>query len=168
MPGFTDGLVANVYRRTADGRTLFCPWGNFGRAYIVPPDREAELTTFLRRFYVAFFISIALLVPVMHWWLLALTPVASGIVFYKFWSFSRTLAVDASPPPPPMRPADSFAAQARATGRVRLWILLLVAVAFVAIGIWMRSVGAPRSTLVIGFFGLCALVFAAQLITLRR
>lgn len=167
MPGITDALVANIYRRTSDGRTLFCPWGNLGRAYIVPPEREAELTTFLKRFYLAMFAIIVILAPVLHWWLLALTPILSGIIYYKFWSFSRTLTVDTSPPPPVSRTA-LFTNQARATGRLRLWLLLIMSLAFVAIGIWMRSTGAPQSTLVIVFFGLCAIVFAAQLIALSR
>jgi hypothetical protein len=96
----SDPIVANLYRRTSDGRTLFCPWGNFGRAYIVPPDREEELSSFVRRLYLVMLGTIPVAAVLLHWWAITLAPVFTGIWFYKYWSFSRTLEVDPSGPPP--------------------------------------------------------------------
>ena len=163
----TDPIVANVYRRTSDGRTLFCPWGNLGRAYVVPPEREAELTTYIRRLYLVMLGTIGILTPFLHWWMMALAPVFSGIWFYKYWSFARTLEVDPSPAPPFDR-RQAFMNHARATGVGRLWLMLIGALVFVAGGVWMRSEGNGEGLFVILFFGLCAVVFAVQLIMLSR
>ena len=167
MRRLTDPIVANIYRRTSDGRTLFCPWGNLGRAYIVPPEREQELTNFIRRLYLVMIGTIAILTPFLHWWTMALAPVFSGIWFFKYWSFSRTLAVDALPPPPLNR-KQAFMTHARATGVGRLWLMLIGALVFVAGGVWLRSEGNGEGLFVIVFFALCAVVFAVQLVMLAR
>ena len=165
MRGLTDPIVANLYRRTSDGRTLFCPWGNLGRAYVVPPEREKELTTFVRRLYITMIVTIGILTPFLHFWTLALTPVFIGAWYYKYWSFSRTLEVDPAGPPPFDR-QQAFVRSARASGAVRLWLFLILSLAFVATGVWMRSIGDRHATFVIVVFGLAAIVFAAQLIML--
>lgn len=167
MRGLADPFIANLYRRTSDGRTLFCPWGNFGRAYIVPPERKEELSSFVRRIYLVLIGTIPIAATFLHWWALALAPVFIGIWFYKYWSFSRTLEVDPSGPPPFNR-REALMRSARASGAGQLWLFLLISLLFGAGGVWVLAQGDREGILLIVLFGLGVVVFTAQLIMLGR
>jgi hypothetical protein len=163
----SDPIVANLYRRTSDGRTLFCPWGNFGRAYIVPPEREEELSSFVRRIYLVMIGTTPVAAILLHWWAIILAPVVIGIWFYKYWSFSRTLEVDPSGPPPFDR-RQAFMNAARASGAARLWFFLGISLAFTAGGVWVLTLGDREGIVLVALFGLGIVVFGVQLILLGR
>jgi hypothetical protein len=163
----SDPIVANLYRRTSDGRTLFCPWGNFGRAYIVPPDREAELSSFVRRLYLVMLGTIPVAAMLLHWWAITLAPVFTSIWFYRYWSFSRTLDVDPSGPPPFDR-RQAFMNAARASGAARLWFFLCISLVFAAGGVWVLTLGDREGIVLVALFGLGVVVFGVQLIMLGR
>lgn len=168
MRSLSDPIVANLYRRTSDGRTLFCPWGNFGRAYIVPPEREEELSSFVRRIYLVMIGTTPVAAILLHWWaIIILAPVVIGIWFYKYWSFSRTLEVDPSGPPPFDR-RQAFMNAARASGAARLWFFLCIALAFAAGGVWVLTLGDREGIVLVALFGLGIMVFGVQLILLGR
>ena len=133
----------------------------------MPPEREAELPAFVRRLYLTMIVTMGVTVPFLHLWELLLTPVFIGIWFYKYWSFSRTLEVDPAGPPPFDRRA-ALMRGARATGAIRLWFFLILSLVFVATGVWMLSVRAPRAIFVTVVFGISAIIFAAQLLLLGR
>ena len=47
--GFLDALTADAYPRDSQGRRVFEPFGQRGKAYILPPERAARLSLLLRR-----------------------------------------------------------------------------------------------------------------------
>jgi hypothetical protein len=162
--GLFDGLTVTIYRRDAAGRAVFCPWGNWGRCYVVPAEREAELPHFLRRAYTALFVLLVPAVIWLGWWALLLSPAWTALIVARYWAFARTLAPLAGAPPPVSRRA-LFQAQARATGRGYLWFSLVVSVLFVATGLWMYWRGERTITtyLGVGFFTLTAVMNIVQL-----
>lgn len=164
--GLLDGVTAATYRRDAAGGAVFCPWGNWGRCYAVPPEREGELLRFLRRTYLILFVLLVPTVLWVSWWALLLAPFFSAIIYAKYWAFARTLVPLDSAAPPVSRRA-LFRAQARAAGRGYLWFSFSGSLLFVAVGIWLYWQGdhTIETYLVVGFFTLTAIF---NLIQIRR
>lgn len=133
----------------------------------MPPEREEELPTFFGYLFIVSLVAEILLLQFISYWSLALVPLAIGIWLLKVRSFARSLAVEPSGPPPFDRRQASLNA-AQASGTVRLWVQLILSLAFVASGFWVRSLGLREGVWVIAMFGLCALVFAWQLVVLTR
>ena len=160
--GLFDGLVATTFRRDA-GRVYFVPWGRWGRSYLVPPEREAHLTRFLRAYYAAMFPLILAATFVFQWRAMLLAPLFSGALYLKFWHFTRGLPVAESAPP--VDRGELLRQHARATGKPVLWFSLAASLLLVAVGLWLLSRGERSGTtyFTIVFFGLCAAVNVMQL-----
>lgn len=162
--GLFDSLTVATYRRDAARRAVFCPWGNRGRCYTVPPEREGELLRFLRRTYLILFVLLVPAVLWLGWWAVLLAPVCSAVIFAKYWAFARTL-VPLDGAAPPVNRHALFRAHARAAGRGHLWLTFSGSLLFVATGIWMywRGDHSIETYLVIGFFTLAAIMNIIQL-----
>ena len=160
--GLLNGLVAGTFRRDA-GRVYFVPWGNWGRSYLVPLEREAHLTRFLRAYYAIMFALIPIATYMFQWRALLLLPLLLGAVYLKFWHFTRGLPVADSAPA--VDRGELLRQHARATGKPVLWFSLVASLLFVSVGLWLLLRGERSGTtyFTIAFFGLCAAVNAVQI-----
>jgi hypothetical protein len=166
--GLLNSLTVATYRRDSAGRAIFCPWGNWGRCYAVPPEREEELLRFLRRTYLILFVLLVPAVLWLGWWAVLLAPVCSAVIFAKYWAFGRTL-VPLDGARPSVERGALFRAHARAAGRGYLWFSLIGSLLFVATGVWMywRGVHTIETYVVIGFFALAAILNIVQIRQVR-
>jgi hypothetical protein len=167
--GYFDALVSGSFKTTADGRTVFFPFGALGRGYEVGSEHDyASL-----RWQVKAWIIGGIIWAVGALELLGNVPgliaAAALLALYCTWTGYLTRG---------MRPSDqrlslreSFTAQARAQNPVLLWaaeiaaiMLLLVSFAMLATEPenWLKAVA------MIVVFGACATAFGTMLALRQR
>ena len=131
-----DGIFATSLRSNAEGQVLFAPFGSWGKTYVVPSDRRQHLRHFFRVFYIVMLIVIVATVPFAGWWVVALVPVFLSVLYLKYWSFCRGLAVTDAAPARLSR-SDAFSVYSQAIGRPRIWLCIVVTFLFSVAGVWM-------------------------------
>ncbi len=163
-----------LFARLPDGRIIFRPWGKRGACYLLD-ERQRLLRARAQRVFwglglVAIVISNQIFTIGMS--VGVLLPVALGLQYLLFWSFTRGLPL--TEPPPEIESSkvqrrelarQRLRERARLMGRGRLWALLLGSLLFVAgsllIAVSGGSIAASLGGLL--FFGACAALFAWQL-----
>jgi hypothetical protein len=162
-------VVTNGYFKTAqDGRKLFLPWGVLGRGYIIASEQD-----YLRLRQQIKIYTVVMLVLVIG--SVSLQGKLGGFViatlltgFYLVWT--RYLLRGLQRSDERMSLQESIASQARAFSPLVLWLLEILALAFVGGGIFIFIVD-PGNWLIalvsIVLFGLVA-VKGASMIVLRR
>jgi len=56
--GFLDALAADAYPRDSQGRRVYAPYGQRGKAFILPPEQAERLTRFTRRYFQLYFAAV--------------------------------------------------------------------------------------------------------------
>lgn len=166
--GYFDALTSSYFKTAQDGRKLFFPWGALGRGYAIPSAQDYKR---LQRQVKAYtIVSLVLIIgAVVLQIYFGLVIAALLIVFYMIWT--RYLLRGLQPSDERLSLQDSMTSQARMHSAVSLWLLEIVALAFVGFGILMIVVD-PGNWLIalasIVFFGFCATIFTRMLVLRRR
>src|SRR6266581_3103170 len=82
--GYFDAIVGSSFKRTADGRTAFYPWGVLGAGYVLTDEKTHRgIRALLRRYYV---VSLPLIpaVGLLFGWSKAFLLLPLLIGFYVF------------------------------------------------------------------------------------
>jgi hypothetical protein len=162
--GYFDALTSSYFKTAQDGRKLFFPWGALGRGYAIPSDQDYKR---LQRQVKAYtIVSLVLIIgAVVLQIYFGLVIAALLIVFYMIWT--RYLLRGLQPSDERLSLQESMTFQARMHSTVGLWLLEVVALAFVGFGILMIVVD-PGNWLIalasIVFFGFCATIFTRMLV----
>ena len=157
--GYFDGLVASGFKKDNSGRTLYYPFGTFGRGYVILDDnKEKRIRSSLKRFY---FISLPILIGtgMIFGWLYAiflLIPVLLWAILLP-----KLLVKGLQPCSTKMKVSDSIESSAEAHSRGMLWFLFIGGSLFTLMGLFILISDPERSImaiLTIAFFGLCTLI----------
>jgi hypothetical protein len=167
--GYLDGLTANMYRTDSHGRSVLVPFGRWGKAYLVPPDRAEAFARFQRRYLavtMAGILASAIAFGLVIMWAVVLPLCIAGNVA-AFWHFIRGLEI--APEVPPLNRREAISRAARAMGARTLaavclgaTTLTLLCAAFLAYGV--RSLALWALT---AYFALVAVLYAVRWRQLR-
>jgi hypothetical protein len=162
--GYFDALTSSSFKTAKDGRTLFCPWGILGRAYVIPSEDD------LQRLHrgVKTFMVIAL--PLV-WAAVAFKGMVAGLIAlpvttipYVIWVTVECRRLE--PSDEKMSLDESLERQARHHGVPTLVLLLIASLIFVWLGVLMFLVDPSKRLLggtTVLFFGLAGVVFGRML-----
>ena len=165
--GYFDGLVASSFRKDSSGRTLYYPFGIFGRGYVIPNDeKEKSIRSSLKRFniialpiligtgiFLGWLYAILLLIPVLLWAILLPKSLVKGL----------------QPCATKIKVSDSIDSSARAHSKGMLWFLSLTSGLLTLVGLFVLISVPDKSILALStivFFGLGTFIMGRML--LRR
>ena len=155
--GYFDGLVSGAFKKDAAGHTVFYPWGILGKGYVVPSVVEEErLRSFLKTMYMILLPGIIIIQVVFGAWVNFVIVIPVYIAWYVMWVRRTTAGMQVSVEKLAM--GEAYKNSARSHNLPTLIVLEIFALGFVAIGLWMLSLGKEPviAGLCVGFFGLCA------------
>jgi hypothetical protein len=167
--GYFDTLVGGWFKTTADGRTLFFPFGALGRGYEVGPEIDcANLRFQVMAWTVGGIIGVIGALELLGNFA-GLVAAAALLALYDGWVWYLTRG---------MRPSDkrlslreSFTAQARALNPVLLGAAEIAAIVLLLVSFAMLA-AEPDNWLVAVFmivvFGACAITFGYMLALRQR
>ena len=98
--GYLDALTANTYRLDSEGRRVLVPFGRWGKAYIVPPDRAEAFARSLRWMYVLSMVALLATPFVFGLFIMwaVVVPLFVAATVARFWLFTRGLEIAAEVP----------------------------------------------------------------------
>ena len=162
--GLLDGVIATAFQRDAEGRAVFCPWGLRGRCYLLTAEQDASVRRFLRAYYGGFFVALVPGAYFLGWWVLILSAVAVGGLYFKYWLVTRDLQPFTGAVPR-VSAGDLLGQHARATGAAALWAVLVAVVGLTTWGVWLviRGERTVEAYLVIGCLAAVAVAVGVQI-----
>lgn len=165
---YFDALASSAFQ-TRDNRRLFFPWGKFGRGYLIPEDETYERLHRGVKTYHGVSLPIVIVCTVV-WGAVAAFLVLPFLVV-GYWIWARGESTKLEPVDDAFSISESLAGQARTHSWLVLFLLEFFSLVFVVLGcliIWLDPDEWPMASLIVGFFGLCAFVFARQLLVKKR
>ena len=163
-----------LFARLPDGRIIFRPWGKRGGCYLLDERQRLVRARAQRVFWGLGLVAIVISNQVftVGTSLVLVLPVALGLQYLLFWSFTRGLL--RTEPPPEIKGSKAqrrelarqrMRERARLMGKGRLWTLLFGSLLFVAGSVLIAVSGGSIAAALGGFlfFGACAALFAWQL-----
>ena len=166
--GYFNALTSTYFKITDDGRKVFFPWGAAGRGYAIPSDEQYRRLHRQIKIYQVVSLVAIIAAAVAQQFLGAFVIATLSLAFYAAWV--RRLVRSLPPSAERLTQRESMITQARTHGAVGLWLLLSIALVFVAAGIGIL-IFEPQKWLVAlaatGFFGACAAI-GVRMIVLRR
>jgi hypothetical protein len=169
--GYFDALSGSGFKKDEQGRSVFYPWGVFGKGRVLPDaETEKKVRAFVVRYYV---ISIVLLAiaGVGFGWVYALALVPLLMIWYHFKSRAMIAACPEAGDKLTLK--ESYVNSSRALNRKVLWSFLILSVLFAVGGLLILLVGTSGYDRIHGggillFFGLCAVVFGYMIRAKRQ
>jgi len=172
--GYFDGYTANLFRLDGQQRRVITPWGTRGAVYLVATEAQAErIVRAVRRAYQVMLPVVIGSVLLLGWrWMIALGLLWLVGFYLTLYSVTRGLprSEDRVRDLPKVSRSEMQGRMANALGRRWLIALLVVAVLFLAVGLWsLVTTGPAVSTYyLIGYSVLCCAIFAYQLRRIPR
>jgi hypothetical protein len=167
--GYFDALTSSYFKTAPDGRKLFFPWGVLGRGYTIASEEHYRRLQQQIKIYVVVSLVLVMGSASLRGYVVAYVIVALLIGFYLVWMGYLLRRLQSSNERLSLR--ESTASRARALNLPVLWLLEIVALAFVGFGILIFILD-PGSRLIalasILFFGLCAVKFTYMLVLRRQ
>jgi hypothetical protein len=157
---YLERLTSGSFKKDEAGRTVFYPWGAFGKGRILPDRiREAKVRSFMRLYYKAFVACIIGVGVILGWtYSVFLLPVL-GI-----WFYFETRNLTSGLPFCVGRLAvqDSYANTDTAHDKPTFWLLFICSSIFIVAGLWIALDARNMYDRLMGgasilFFGACAI-----------
>jgi hypothetical protein len=167
--GYFDALTSSYFKTTQDGRKLFFPWGVMGRGYVFASEQDYQRLQRQVKAYTVVLLVLIIGAGALQAYVGAVVIGAFLIAFYVAWT--QYLLHGMEPSDERLSLQESMASQARAHSPASLWILEIVALAFVGCGILIIVIDPENWLLALGsivFFGFCAAVTTRMLVLRRR
>lgn len=167
--GYWDTFTANLFGQDAAGHRTYSPFGKFGKTYVVPDDRATVIRASTRRAYQVMLGGIILTQTAIGWRgnLIVGPLVLVGFYLNSLRHVNGLEVISYSNLVKNSR-VENLQRAARVTGARMLSLLLVGSLLFTLAGVWILKRGDQMGWFVVGFFGLCALVFAVQLLFARQ
>jgi hypothetical protein len=164
----TEAFATILFYRAPDGRTVFRPWGKFGKCYLVDEAGRRRLARFFLGFSALMMMAMIVVENLNGFRLVfvVIVPVWLGGIYAAFWAFARGLPETDPPlPPPPEYRAQVMRGYSRSLGKPLLWTLEVASLSFVGVGLYFILVDGnwKGGLLPVAFFGWCAITFGRQL-----
>jgi hypothetical protein len=131
--GFLDALTADAYPRDSQGRRVFAPFGQKGRAYILPPERAARLAYFQRRLFQVYVVALLVAGLAFEPWALATVGLLSIAGIFMGLAYS-TRGLEESSERPTLTREERVSRGLRAMGRPTMVALCLGGLTSAAVG----------------------------------
>lgn len=160
--GYFDALTSSSFKQDKSGKTVFYPWGVFGKGHVLPDaETEDRIRVFVRRYYMIS-ISVIIIVGGVVGYIYMLVPLPVLIIWYHFKS--KALIAGCSVTHAKLTLKESFENSAKAHNEKTLWLLLIFSILFVAAGLVALIQGYSSHSKIMGalgclFFGVCAVTF---------
>ena len=167
--GFFDAIARNQFKTAKDGRQLYFPWGYMGRGYIIPSEKHYQRLRKNVKISIAC-IFIYLLVSSLLKVRYELRFV--GIVPFLLWNYYQYRHLERTDERLTLN--EFICKQAREFSFFVHWLFEIVAIIFVALGIfiiindWTNWRNLLFGSASIVFFGFCAFLGAKIIIVKRR
>jgi hypothetical protein len=160
--GYFDALTSSSFKQDESGKSVFYPWGVFGKGHVLPDDEtENRIRGFVRRYYMISLPMIIIVGAVVGWiYVLATLPIL--IIWYHFKS--KILIAGCSVTDGKLTLKESYTNSSKAHNKKTLWLLLIFSILFVGGGLLMLIHGTSNYDKIMGalgcvFFGVCAVAF---------
>jgi len=165
--GYFDALTSASFRTAQGGSRLFFPWGTWGRGYAVASEQDYErLRQQMKIYYIVALVLVVGSAIVKIYSAAIVTVLLMG--FYLVWM--RLLLPRLQPSNERLSLPESMSTQAHLHSAAGLWLLEIVSLVLAGGGV-LSIIFDPSNWLLavpsIGFFGVCAFVFA-HMLRLRR
>jgi hypothetical protein len=167
--GYFDALTSGAFKTANDGRRLFFPWGVLGRGYIIPSEQDYERLRRQIKTYMIVTLVLIIGASALQTYLAAGVITALLIVFYLVWA--RFLLRGLQPSYERLSMEESMTTQAVTHNAAFLWVMVIVALLFVAAGVLMLVFDPDNWPIALAstiFFALCAAVMARMLVLRSR
>ncbi len=154
---FLDFLTASSFLTDRDGRTVFYPWGKFGRGVIIPTEEIRQRFSRLLKFN---FLAVLALVLSMN--AVTMTYVIAALVIQQivYFVMINRMTKELESSDEPLKMAKSMQAFAVAAGTPFLIFFAVFSLAFVAVGVFLVAIGDIALGLAaMGIFGAMALLY---------
>ena len=155
--GYFDGLTDAAFKKSTSGNNLFYPWGLFGSGVVIESEEtHTEIRKFLKKVsMVTLFAVITIQVTVGFWLNVALLPIFG--IWYHFTI--KKITKDLPRTTEKLRFSESYKNSAKSHNLATLILLEVFSIGFVAMGVWMLSIGGDQLMAMssIGFFGFCSI-----------
>jgi len=154
---FFGALTACYFKIGSDGRRLYYPWGFWGRGYAISSESDYQRLRQQLTIYQVATLVLVVGAVVVDRYIVACVIGALCMLFYAVWSRSLRAGLQGTDQRMSLR--ESFISQANAYSALTLWLLIIGALAFVAMGVMLLifdNEGRLMTLLAIVFFGLCA------------
>jgi hypothetical protein len=167
--GYFDAITSSYFKTAPGGQRLFFPWTSWGSGYVLASNEDYDrLRRKLRNYWIGGLLLIAV-ANVAVAYLGGFLVAALLIGIYAVWIRYLVRGLQRSAEKMTMR--ESMTSQASALSPVRLWLLEILALAFVAMGIFLIVV--DRQNWLIGAalivcFGGAAANFVWMMVQRRR
>jgi hypothetical protein len=168
--GYFDALTSSRFKKDQSGRSVFYPWGIFGKGRVLPDEEtENRVRGFVRRYYMIS-LPVIIIAGVTIGFVSAFVLAPILIVWYQFES--KALIAGCSVSDDKLTLKESFANQAKVHNKKFLWLCLILSIPFVAVGLLMFIHSASAYDRLMGaflflFFGVSAVTFG-YMIKVRR
>jgi hypothetical protein len=153
--GYLDGLVDSSFKKDAEGRTVFYPWGTLGSGYIVETgDLRNQIRSLYKTVLIVLIPTTVLFQITVGWWLnLVLVPFC--VIGCYFWVRNLTKGLPKSTEK--LTTAEAYKNSARSYNLTLLIGLEFLSVIFVTTGFLLLLNGGDRFVALasIVFFGFC-------------
>jgi hypothetical protein len=167
--GYFDGLTSGSFKTTQDGRRLFFPWGVLGRGYSLASEQDYRRLRQQVKGYMIVSLVLIIASGSFEGYVVSVGVVALLMTLYLAWMWYLLPRLKVSGER--MSLQESMTAQAHAHDVVVLWLLEIVAFAFVGCGIFIFVVDSSHWLVALTstiFFGLCAAKITRMLVLRRR
>jgi hypothetical protein len=167
--GYFDGLTSGNFKTAQDGQKLFFPWGYLHRGYALASEQDAEQIRRQLKTYYIVLIAAIIGTSMIHAFIVSAAVAGLGIIVYAIWARRQTAGLQ--PGGETMSFGESAAAQARAYGARKLWLLEACSLLLAAGGVFMYITDPtkrPMAILTLIFFGCCAVVIGYLLVIRGR
>jgi len=156
--GYFDGIANMYFKKDAEGKTVFYPWGVIGEGYKLTDDAaETKIRSFVKQHYAISLPVVVIAVNVNWGWLF----VAAGALYGWYYLRVRALLDGSSVSKEKLSLKESYFNSAKAHNKYVLWLLFACSLFFVVAGLYLMFVVRGNSNqfallLSTLFFSVCA------------
>lgn len=168
--GYFDGLTNASFKKAQSGKTIFFPWGGFGKGRVlVDDDAEAKVRSFIRLYYM---VSLPLIIVVSVVLGIGYSIAISPFIVLWYLFKVRHLVAGCPLSDESLSIKERLASSATGHNKSTLWILLICSLLFVVFGTLVIFIGKDSSDKLIGavaaiWSGICAFAYA-YMVKLKR
>lgn len=161
--GYFDGLLSSGFKKDKEGKALFYPNGIFGKGYIINEAIEKQIKVFLKKYYIALFITTVILINFFKPFV-ALISILFWMPYYEIKIFK--ILSSAEKTSERLTLSENSEIVAINMGLKTNIILFIVSLLLVAMAVFSLFTDANKimAITVVLFFGTCLVMFSRAIL----